>query len=398
MSNRKLAHVETHNSAIKTIALNREGVPTTPQNNSGPETHPPRALNLFSSRGFIHARHKSSESDISPPKSHGLFGGSPDYVQPEQLAIPDLSTTVYWSAWSPTSRGAGSNNDHLENNQKERGDLAYRQARRKKAREASRPFHQFNYELLRERDRLLRDSNIDSDFAPPDINTQAYHRVKDEWIERGVWNERWGDLPGNCWLHEKEVDSDSEDEDVKSEVNTLAQWSPRPTINDEKDEGIEDGEERRELFAGISNAQPTQVTESFQPKTKKRPRQSDDAHPGPLHERKRLNTRAKTRTQPTSPSASDQGEDPALLEGLGKCGGLDENKAETLREIGRMRKQIKDKIAELEEDQDASTPVSKPKFLGCIADENVFQRVRELPCKALIRGRTGREIDHVERE
>lgn len=398
MSNRKLADVETHNSAIKTIALNREGVPTTPQNNNRPETHPPRALNLFSSRGFIHARHKSSESDISPPKSHGLFGGSPDYVQPEQLAIPDLSTTVYWSAWSPTSRGAGSNNDHLENNQKERGDLAYRQARRKKAREASRPFHQFNYELLRERDRLLRDSNIDSDFAPPDINTQAYHRVKDEWIERGVWNERWGDLPGNCWLHEKEVDSDSEDEDVKSEVNTLAQWSPRPTINDEKDEGIEDGEERRELFAGISNAQPTQVTESFQPKTKKRPRQPDDAHPEPLHERKRLNTTGKTRTRPSSPSVSGQGEDLGLLEGLGKCGGLDENKAETLREIGRMCKQIEDKITELEEDRDASTLVSKPKFLGCIADENVFQRVRELPCKALIRGRTGREIDHVERE
>lgn len=398
MSNRKLADVETHNSAIKTIALNREGVPTTPQNNNRPETHPPRALNLFSSRGFIHARHKSSESDISPPKSHGLFGGSPDYVQPEQLAIPDLSTTVYWSAWSPTSRGAGSNNDHLENNQKERGDLAYRQARRKKAREASRPFHQFNYELLRERDRLLRDSNIDSDFAPPDINTQAYHRVKDEWIERGVWNERWGDLPGNCWLHEKEVDSDSEDEDVKSEVNTLAQWSPRPTINDEKDEGIEDGEERRELFAGISNAQPTQVTESFQPKTKKRPGQPDDAHPEPLHERKRLNTTGKTRTRPSSPSVSGQGEDLGLLEGLGKCGGLDESKAETLREIGRMCKQIEDKITELEEDRDASTLVSKPKFLGCIADENVFQRVRELPCKALIRGRTGREIDHVERE
>lgn len=398
MSKRKLADVETHNPAIRTIALNREGVPTTPQNNNGPETHPSGAVNLFSSRGLIHSRPKSSESDISPPKSHGLFGGSPDYVQPVQPAIPDLSTTVYWSAWSPTPRGASSNKDHLENNQKERGDLAYRQAQHKKAREASRPFHQFNYELLRERDRLLRDSNIDPEFAPPDINTQAYHRVKDEWIERGVWNERWGDLPGNCWLHEKEVDSDSEDEDVKSEVGTLAQWSPRPTINDEKDEGIEDGEERRELFAGISNAQPAQVTESFQPKTKKRPRQPDDAHPEPLHERKRLNTTGKTRTRPSSPSVSGQGEDLGLLEGLGKCGGLDESKAETLREIGRMCKQIEDKITELEEDRDASTLVSKPKFLGCIADENVFQRVRELPCKALIRGRTGREIDHVERE
>lgn len=392
MSGRKLPGVATPTQATTAIGKYRGELHT------NPEPNPPRVFNIFSGSGVLQSGPKSSESESSSPKRSGFFGGSPDYVQPEQPAIPDLSTTVYWSAWSPTSRGASSSKHHLENNQKERGDLAYRQARRKKAREASRPFHQFNYELLRERDRLLRDSNIDSDFAPPDINTQAYHRVKDEWIERGVWNERWGDLPGNCWLHEKEVDSDSEDEDVKSEVNTLAQWSPRPTINDEKDEGIEDGEERRELFAGISNAQPTQVTESFQPKTKKRPGQPDDAHPEPLHERKRLNTTGKTRTRPSSPSVSGQGEDLGLLEGLGKCGGLDESKAETLREIGRMCKQIEDKITELEEDRDASTLVSKPKFLGCIADENVFQRVRELPCKALIRGRTGREIDHVERE
>ena len=38
---------------------------------------------------------------------------------------------------------------------------------------------------------------------PPDMNTMAYEMVKDNWKKKGIWNKKWGVLPGMSWKHEK---------------------------------------------------------------------------------------------------------------------------------------------------------------------------------------------------
>lgn len=114
-------------------------------------------------------------------------------------------------------------------------------------REASRPFHQFIYQMSQERRRIQDherrriqleerwrredeaaerpDGGPGKDlfwFPPPswlpeppqdsfvsegafvshDVNTKAYQLVKDAWVKRGIWYDKWGQLPGMTWKHE----------------------------------------------------------------------------------------------------------------------------------------------------------------------------------------------------
>ncbi|WEW57730.1 hypothetical protein PRK78_003197 [Emydomyces testavorans] len=42
-----------------------------------------------------------------------------------------------------------------------------------------------------------------------DINTRAYENVKNIWTKRGIWNKRWGILPGMSWKHEEPFEDDT---------------------------------------------------------------------------------------------------------------------------------------------------------------------------------------------
>ncbi|KAJ2988362.1 hypothetical protein NUW58_g4018 [Xylaria curta] len=73
-------------------------------------------------------------------------------------------------------------------------------------REASRPFYQFVYQLSIARERILERlkddvSAVTVDSA--DINTAAYEEVKNDWVMTGLWNKKWGILPGMSWRHEQ---------------------------------------------------------------------------------------------------------------------------------------------------------------------------------------------------
>ncbi|KAJ6190439.1 hypothetical protein N7519_000460 [Penicillium mononematosum] len=83
-----------------------------------------------------------------------------------------------------------------------------RQPKQKTGDEPSRPFHQFIYQISKERERVrnlyarpsLFDDSEPAAFA--NINSNAYERVKSIWAKRGIWNEEWGILPGMAWKHE----------------------------------------------------------------------------------------------------------------------------------------------------------------------------------------------------
>jgi hypothetical protein len=108
-------------------------------------------------------------------------------------------------------------------------------AARARQRDASRPFHQFIHQVSEERRRIEDGISLgdraapglsDSDAPvhrtvsqpqnesnaqgaavanPPNINTTAYGRVRDTWVKRGIWNKKWGVLPGMSWKHEQYI-------------------------------------------------------------------------------------------------------------------------------------------------------------------------------------------------
>lgn len=43
-------------------------------------------------------------------------------------------------------------------------------------------------------------------FISHGINTEAYQRVRDAWVKRGIWYDKWGVLPGMTWKHEHPVE------------------------------------------------------------------------------------------------------------------------------------------------------------------------------------------------
>lgn len=53
-------------------------------------------------------------------------------------------------------------------------------------REASRPCHQFSYQILKERKRIQEESENREGVNPADINARAYENIKNTWTKRGI--------------------------------------------------------------------------------------------------------------------------------------------------------------------------------------------------------------------
>jgi len=100
--------------------------------------------------------------------------------------------------------------------------MAELRARREREREASRPFHQFFYQVLKESERIKDESGSwEAVAAPADINTRAYENIKNTWIKRKIWNSKWGILPGMSWRHEDPLEEELADGPVPIQTNTL---------------------------------------------------------------------------------------------------------------------------------------------------------------------------------
>lgn len=69
-------------------------------------------------------------------------------------------------------------------------------------REPSRPFNQFIYQITKERERIQREFP-NTKAEDPYIHTSAYTIVNGRWRMRGIWDEKWGVIPGMTWKHER---------------------------------------------------------------------------------------------------------------------------------------------------------------------------------------------------
>jgi hypothetical protein len=92
-------------------------------------------------------------------------------------------------------------------------------------RDASCPYYQFIYQVSGARERIQealhpgqrppfplstdagqqadQEPGVEITTPPPNINTTTYERVKATWVRRGIWNTKWGILPGMSWKHEQ---------------------------------------------------------------------------------------------------------------------------------------------------------------------------------------------------
>jgi hypothetical protein len=98
-------------------------------------------------------------------------------------------------------------------NDEEKQKIAERRVIREREREASRPYYQFCYQVSKERERIEVGPESAQRTWTVDINTlKAYENVKNTWVKRGIWDQRWGTLPGMSWMHEvplEEIDKDA---------------------------------------------------------------------------------------------------------------------------------------------------------------------------------------------
>ncbi|QSS61266.1 hypothetical protein I7I51_03439 [Histoplasma capsulatum] len=65
-------------------------------------------------------------------------------------------------------------------------------------------------QLIAERRAALKCERSEEVTAPAttedDINTQAYENIKSTWVRRGIWDVKWGILPGMSWKHERPLE------------------------------------------------------------------------------------------------------------------------------------------------------------------------------------------------
>ncbi|RMJ18656.1 hypothetical protein BHE90_002781 [Fusarium euwallaceae] len=71
--------------------------------------------------------------------------------------------------------------------------------------EASRPYRQFLYQIVKEREWVKDEMNFQIRHYDVDLDAMAYETVKHNWTESGLWNPEWKELPGGTWLHEDPI-------------------------------------------------------------------------------------------------------------------------------------------------------------------------------------------------
>jgi hypothetical protein len=79
-------------------------------------------------------------------------------------------------------------------------------------REACCPYHQFIYQVSKERERILEEPANWEGAGTTNINTRTYENVKDIWAKRMIWNITWGVIPGMVWKHEEPLEEQAIDD------------------------------------------------------------------------------------------------------------------------------------------------------------------------------------------
>ena len=138
-------------------------------------------------------------------------------LETDSKAGPSLSFSFSPNS-QPKLRRPKSDNAKSDN---EKRRIAEQQVIREREREASRPYHQFLYQMSKERERIQEESENGEGADAADINTKAYENVKNIWTKRRIWNEKWGTMPGMSWKHEGPFEEEDADGLASVPANSL---------------------------------------------------------------------------------------------------------------------------------------------------------------------------------
>lgn len=101
--------------------------------------------------------------------------------------------------------------------------------------EGSRPYRQFLYQFVKERE-WIKDHMDHLNKSHPcdpynvDLDSMAYETVKSNWIRDGIWKPEWTELPGSTWAHEDLL----QEQDKAQRVGTVVDDSgeqPSPVVH-----------------------------------------------------------------------------------------------------------------------------------------------------------------------
>jgi len=132
-------------------------------------------------------------------------------------------------------------------NDKEKRRVAERRTKRELERQASRPNHQFRYQMNKVRKRIEEELMSGELTEIADIENKVYQTVKDLWVKWGIWwDGRWNILPGTSWKHEERSEQEApfrfssipanepDTANLQFDESTPAYEYPQPPMNDEE--------------------------------------------------------------------------------------------------------------------------------------------------------------------
>ncbi|CAI7610652.1 unnamed protein product [Penicillium glandicola] len=112
----------------------------------------------------------------------------------------------YISHQSQNSTATLSPDDTCERLHRERQHRRYLQTLQLiKEHDASRPDQQFDAQVYELEARIIEEIESKTLDVPngTNPNTLAHETVKKNWMEQGIWNEDWSEMPLIRWLHEE---------------------------------------------------------------------------------------------------------------------------------------------------------------------------------------------------
>ncbi|KAI9769277.1 MAG: hypothetical protein M1840_004406 [Geoglossum simile] len=175
-----------------------------------------RGLEADASRPDKQFRHQIREEEerVSEASLNGTrripVGSDAHTIAREKVKKLWVEQGIWNNKWDQFAYGRWKHEEPLELEQPESDDekrrIAERRVLRERKREASRPYHQFVYQISKERERTQEESENGEGADAADINTRAYENVRNTWTKRKIWNGRWGILPGMSWKHEEPLE------------------------------------------------------------------------------------------------------------------------------------------------------------------------------------------------
>lgn len=140
-----------------------------------------------------------------------------------------------------------------------------RRREKDRCREASRPFHQFKYQVDKEREYIRVRIAGRKHSAVSDLDELVYHTVRNRWIDGDLWFTEWDPLPGMQWMHEMLHEEVADDTTTALDKHDLSQYILQPSSPGECEDGQSSYQSGQSYLTHIYTPPNPSTREQFSP-------------------------------------------------------------------------------------------------------------------------------------